>query len=886
MNLKTIQTFKDMSKRSSIYLIFDNATTKHNPQKVNLEEHLKSLSEKDDDSSSSNSSNSESNTHRSKINSKSMSQRKNSFSKNNMSLIKNKLSRNLINKELKQHKYQQNRLPVLTNSLSLLKEIKNISDKDEYYKKFSENNYGEKYSLHNPVHEEYSKETKEYNILRIGLINEEKNPCDIIDKKNQGLFSNTNFNKISNSYKYNSLDYPLLNIIKNYNKNHNKPKNLKMKDIKNNTFYSIKDFSYAKKDEFSNYLIMEYIKNNYPSILNNNNNTSLNSNIDLSNNKSPMRERKKYLLRFLGKKIETRKIYIIKDSTVISNPKIIPGLVTEIPSNKFLKSLKKKQRFNLMKQFLKLISIRFRVKLAFNFIFDKNGNLIFDFLELTEKDKYIFVSPVNIFQGILISMHKGIMELYLKYFSKGKKDNFCFNESSLDESSKIIPNNKYYYLHSDKNDDVYDMYFSNNLNYKKKLNFKKVKKTKTNKKNSFTFGIDDNDENNYEYLYYSDNEKKRKNIINKIYKNCENKMDYYIATQNVLYDKKINELKLKLSENKPKHKIKMRQNSNKTKKYSLSQDIELRDEYLTEKKIKNKDLIKEKIDNKLLSNQDIIDTFNILQNKDSTFDIKKFYIQKNIKKNFIFLKKNIKDNTNKYSNNRRKAYSIYPSLFTFNIPETLEKYPKYSLDEIIRYYTKFRALVNLWFNLYNDVDLLQYGIDFDTFHNCNDEICDEVTELAKIIYEKINTSPSGILSFEDYIESLNGINQKDTINQFKFFLKIWKKDKKFFSYEEVLKISMISIKKLVKNNTDDEDKNILKDLAKFFAKYIFNLCDSNIEEGIKIEKLKELLNSKGEKLDYLKLFLGFRDDMDKNEIVNIIKKKKENEKQKQKNNIS
>ena len=222
MNLKTIQTFKDMSKRSSIYLIFDNATTKHNPQKVNLEEHLKSLSEKDDDSSSSNSSNSESNTHRSKINSKSMSQRKNSFSKNNMSLLKNKLSRNLINKELKQHKYQQNRVPVLTNSLSLLKEIKNISDKDEYYKKFSENNYGEKYSLHNPVHEEYSKETKEYNILRIGLINEEKNPCDIIDKKNQGLFSNTNFNKISNSYKYNSLDYPLLNIIKNYNKNHKK----------------------------------------------------------------------------------------------------------------------------------------------------------------------------------------------------------------------------------------------------------------------------------------------------------------------------------------------------------------------------------------------------------------------------------------------------------------------------------------------------------------------------------------------------------------------------------------------------------------------------------------------------------------------------------------
>jgi hypothetical protein len=243
-------------------------------------------------------------------------------------------------------------------------------------------------------------------------------------------------------------------------------------------------------------------------------------------------------------------------------------------------------------------------------------------------------------------------------------------------------------------------------------------------------------------------------------------------------------------------------------------------------------------------------------------DINKFCIQKRIKKNLPYVKQNINDNTDKYPFNLRKTNKIYPSLLNINIPGVLEAHPKYTLYELIKYYTKFKSLINLWFNLYNNVNVIDYGIDFDTFYNCNDELSNEEIEFAKMIYEKINDSPSGILSLEDYIEAINSINQKDLIHQFNLFTKIFlNKDKKILFYKDVLDISIISIKRIVKKNDTNGDQTIIKDLAKFLVNFIFKICNADVNEGIEVKKLKKMLNLiKGENLDYLKMFLCFRDE--------------------------
>lgn len=867
MNNKTVKKFRNITRRSSIYMLFDNADTFHNQLNKKLKNEKLKTSPKNNFNSSfysyQSNSISKSIAQNTQKNNESSSNGKNSFSKNSISQSKSKIFLNNTNTICNGHIYRQNRLPVFTNSISILKEIKNMSMRNDYYNKnVTENNFGEKYCRHNPVYEEFSKLSKEENLLKLGLNNEEKNPFDLIDKKRKNNNFNENINIYNNYfYKNDNFIYPLLRTQKNRkNKSHKNIKyNLKLKDnIKNNkifnSFKTKQSSFFIKKDEFSHFLIIENIKKNYPSIISNN---------FCTDNK----KEKKFHINFLGKIIEAREIYVIRDSTVISNPRLIPGFIVKIPTTRGLKELKKNQKINIIKDFLDFITIKFRAQLPFKFIFDKNGNLIFGFEQISENDKYIFVSPINIFQGISFSLHRGIFELYIKKFGKTKNEKNYYNASSLDESRKEIKNDNIKSSdYVDEYDDVYDIFFSKpNKNKIKK--FKKIKKTFI-KKNSFTFGIDDNQKNNYEYIYYSDSEKKRNKVYNKINKLCKNRIDFYLETKNNIYDKKLNDLRLKLSENKSKRNI--------LKKSLISTDEELRNEFLSEKNIKNKNMLNDTIENRPLKCQDIIDTFKLLKSFDSSLNIEKFYKRKNSLNYFPYINKNIKDNTDKYCFNRKKTNLEYPSLLNYNIPKIIKENNMISLRDLIKYYTKFKSLINLWFNVHKNLNDVQFGIDFQTFYYCSDELFKEEEELAKKIYEKINNSPSGFLSLDDYIQALNDINQNDIVRQFYFFLKVFGNlGKKYLSFNDILQISLISIKRLARNNNTTKDEEVIRDLGYFFANYIFKICEANINEGIEIIKLKELLNSKGEKIEYLKLLLLFSEEENKTELVKTLKEFKD-----------
>jgi hypothetical protein len=382
--------------------------------------------------------------------------------------------------------------------------------------------------------------------------------------------------------------------------------------------------------------------------------------------------------------------------------------------------------------------------------------------------------------------------------------------------------------------------------FKKKL-IKKDDKRKIN--SSFTFGIE---EPEYEYLYYSDDEKRKINFINNRYKYYNNKLDFYIDSQNELFDNKIKLLFAKLRTNDD-GTIK---NMQKYKKYQKTKN-ELIECYLTERKIPKKNLLKKQFENRPLKGQDIVDAFNLLKNKDSSININKFIIaEKGGKSDLPFVEKNIIDNSSQYCLNRRKTDLEYPSILSYNLPKVVESNPKYSLTDLIKYYTKFKSLVNLWFNMHANANVVQPGIDFETFHRCTEDLCDEDEALARKIFDKINTGTSGVLSLEDYVDALNIMNSKDILDQIEFFMRVFNsKDKEYFSFEDIFNICKISIKRLINNKNSPETEKVVKDLGQFLADYIIKICETDKTKGIKVNKLRDILMNDKKNIEYLKLFM-------------------------------
>jgi hypothetical protein len=542
------------------------------------------------------------------------------------------------------------------------------------------------------------------------------------------------------------------------------------------------------------------------------------------------------------KKIAKRKIFVIKDSTVISNPRQIPGFIAEIPTIKEMNSFPRQKRILIMRQFYEFAADKFRTHLTFKYIYNKDRNCIIDFADLPENQKYIFVSPSSIFQGLSIPLNKNIIQLYLKHFTEEEDDNYYFNESSNEES-----------FENDKNlkniDDVYDIFLKQNLNQKPKTFKTKLKNKKTKLNSSFTFGLENQD---YEYIIYSDDEQRKNDFQKNHYKYYNNKLDFFVESQNELFDTRIKLLLSQLTTNGD-GKIK---NYKKYRKFKKSKS-ELINCYLKEKNIPKKNMLKDLIENKPLKGQDILDALHLLKFKDPSFDVKKFVLKEKDSKRYLpFVEKNIKENTDKYTFNRKKTDSEYPCILSYNLPMVVEKHQKYSLSDLIKYYTKFKSLVNLWFNMHENSDVVQYGIDFETFHRCTEDLCGEEEVLARKIFDKINSGTSGILSLEDYVDALNTMNRNNLIDQIEFFLKIFNsKDKENFSYQDILEISRISIKRLIKNRDNSEVNDIVEDLGSYLTEFIFKVCGTELKDGIAIDKLKNVLMNDKKNVEYLKLFM-------------------------------
>ena len=172
-------------------------------------------------------------------------------------------------------------------------------------------------------------------------------------------------------------------------------------------------------------------------------------------------------------------------------------------------------------------------------------------------------------------------------------------------------------------------------------------------------------------------------------------------------------------------------------------------------------------------------------------------------------------------------------------------------------------------------EVTRFGIDFDTFISCTEEICEEEETFAKKIFNRINTGTSGILSLEDYVDGLIALNSNILTEQIEFFIKIFNsRGKTYFNYKEIFDISKMSIKRLIKIKNKLLVDTVSEDLGGYLADFIFNICESKREKGIEIKKLKDVLENDKEHGEFLKLFMCFFGDKKFEKNLNKIDRRK------------
>lgn len=693
-------------------------------------------------------------------------------------------------------------------------------ERDDYYMKYQGDDFGLKYKTINPRYITYDDTNKEEFYYHNGISDS--------NFELKSKFFNHNLKKKIKMKEMNKIEFKLIEaahaqMVKKIKKNHHKTLSLQLSPsyYKNRHYEEFceeiertkqKVFTLTKKKEFTEILVSNYIKKNIPDF------------------------------NLIPKK-NFRKIFVIKNSTVLTNFKVISGLVFNIPIPESLRKYTPHKRQVILNNFLQYCQDKFNSQIKFEYLYLNDGIVVNDLMDIDITVKFIFVCPTSLFEGLSIPLNKNVLRLYKKYFPDKDVKNGAYTDSSIDEEVNEDDTHEI-------RKDVFELFFG------KKKNKLSLFKKKSNQRKLFKKTFSDGIKNTEEYLYYSDNEERRNEAIHiiknqKISNKKPKKVDYFITSENIAYTEKVNILKDKLSSRRK------RNLSTLTEPNALS-DIKLTNAFLTEKKIKKHFKNKtDKVVKKKFTTKDLLDSLKILKQRDPSLNLSKFYLHsKDDKKELPKIEENIVRNTNKYCQNENIINKEFPHLLSYNIPLILSKHPKYTRNELVTLFSQFKMLVNLWLNVHSTTKVAQYGIDFDIFHSCVNEMSQEEEILAKKIFNEINTSFSGMLNLEDFIGAMTILNRRELKDQIEFFLNVFDTNNKGeFSLEEVKTICKMSIKRLIKNFKNSEaDIEVLKELSQFFAEYIYKKCGCDIRGNLSIDKLRHLIDSNSKELEYLEVF--------------------------------
>ena len=170
---------------------------------------------------------------------------------------------------------------------------------------------------------------------------------------------------------------------------------------------------------------------------------------------------------------------------------------------------------------------------------------------------------------------------------------------------------------------------------------------------------------------------------------------------------------------------------------------------------------------------------------------------------------------------------------------------------------------NKFLNLHNK------GIDFDTFFNCNTKINQQGIALSRKIYKAFNNKTNvNYMPWKKYMDGMMKIKDPNIDNKLDLFFQILDENGDgSFDYNEVFNLSLISLQRVLPENSksekssednennEEKEPNITNILAEFLTKYVFQLVGIDIDGEIPIDLLREKMDERNEKSEYLEFFL-------------------------------
>ena len=512
-----------------------------------------------------------------------------------------------------------------------------------------------------------------------------------------------------------------------------------------------------------------------------------------------------------------RKVFIIKDGTVILNRKIIPGYFIDIPQRKYVIGINSKQcRMKLFKEMMLKCKEAFNEGVVeFKSVFLPNGIVVNDLGQIPDNENVLFVSKGNVFQGVHI--HNTGSSAVKTYSNDNDNDLLKLNDT---KNALVLPSTA-------------TQVRNNNNNNIRKYKFKtKVKHATYLNDNSFTFGytvdkLSDKDV----YVYYSENE-----------------LPSYHHHRNT----RTHQLKLTPHE-KTQHMLSLLSTLSEYEHIDMLRTI-------TAIKRTNTNHIQHTLSKR--PNENTYDGLNTLINNYNntrfpTSSSPHPHSPPSHHKSLPYIFKNkLQTRTTITPFAITAVNTKFPDLISQNIPSLIHKYKYLKRNLLYELYTQYKLFMIICCTITSNLNQVHKGLDFNSFYNC----LPQVRGQGKILGEKLFNSLLGLgqcnLDWVKYLEGMLTMRNKEISEKIDVFFSIIDTNENgMLSYDEVYELSKVSLERTIFGRPQKEDDTVIAGVAEHFANLIFELVDIPRHKEISFELIKEKIIEGKEAAEYLNMFI-------------------------------
>lgn len=192
-------------------------------------------------------------------------------------------------------------------------------------------------------------------------------------------------------------------------------------------------------------------------------------------------------------------------------------------------------------------------------------------------------------------------------------------------------------------------------------------------------------------------------------------------------------------------------------------------------------------------------------------------------------------------------------LIEHNIPN-LSKETSFSRKELYSFFVLFKSLYDIT-SMKQKLEKKEKpeGVVYEIWKQGVFRLSTLPEELVKKIYIRLNEGAEGYLNWRDFLNCMKMVNARTLTDKIDLFIKIADDDGNGeLSYEEVYDLCLLCLNKYMHIS----DCTFVEELAKFFARFIFEVCEIELDDEIPITKIKTLISEGHPDSNLLCMFCG------------------------------